>query len=158
MADKKFYITKQKLKELQKEYKDLLYFLHMKTKAETPKFLESEDLNSEYFTLQEDLNFLRNRINELENVLKNYELITPPTKEKQKNINLGARVIVEVDGEKDEFTIVGTIEANPSLGKISNESPVGRALLGHKVGEEIIVSSPIKVVYKIKKISYPSGR
>ena len=70
-------------------------------------------------------------------------------------IGLGAKVIVEIDHEaKDEFTIVGTLEANPALGNISNESPVGKALLGHKVGEEIIISSPIKTFYKIKKIKY----
>lgn len=155
MEEKKFYITKQKLKELQKEYQNSLNFLHLKTKSETPKVLESEDLNSEYSTLQEDLNFLRARIDELDNIFKNYELITIPPKGEQKVVGLGAKIIVTVDGEKDEFTIVGTIEANPSLGKISNESPVGRALLGHKVGEEVVISSPIKVFYKIKKISYP---
>ncbi len=155
MEEKKFYITKQKLKELQKEYQDSLDFLHLKTKSETPKVLESEDLNSEYSTLQEDLNFLRARIDELDNIFKNYELITIPPKGEQKVVGLGAKIIVTVDGEKDEFTIVGTIEANPSLGKISNESPVGRALLGRKVGEEVVISSPIKVFYKVKKISYP---
>ena len=50
--------------------------------------------------------------------------------------------------------IVGTLEANPSLGKISNESPVGKALLGRRVGDEVIISSPIKTVYKIKGIKY----
>ena len=91
----------------------------------------------------------------LENILENYELITCPPKEKQRTVGLGARVKVEVEGEKDEFTIVGTLEASPSLGRISNESPVGKALIGHKGGDEIVVSSPIKVVYKIVKISYP---
>jgi transcription elongation factor GreA len=50
--------------------------------------------------------------------------------------------------------IVGTLEANPSEGKISNESPVGKALLGKKVGDEIVITSPINVKYKIKKIRY----
>jgi transcription elongation factor GreA len=63
-------------------------------------------------------------------------------------------VVVEVNGEEDEFQIVGTLEANPLLGKISNESPVGSALMGKKVGDEIIISSPVKTVYKIKKIKY----
>jgi transcription elongation factor GreA len=62
--------------------------------------------------------------------------------------------VVEVDGQIDEFTILGTLEANPSIGKISNESPVGRALLSHKAGEEIIISSNIKTIYKIKEIRY----
>jgi len=46
------------------------------------------------------------------------------------------------------------LEANPSQGKISNESPVGKNLLGRKAGEEVVISSPIKVIYKIKKIKY----
>ena len=69
-------------------------------------------------------------------------------------VDLGAKVKIDIAGKKDEFMIVGTLEANPSLGKISNESPVGRALLGHKVGDEIVVSSPMKTTYKIKKIKY----
>jgi transcription elongation factor GreA len=81
-------------------------------------------------------------------------LIKIPAKDKQKIISLGAKVKIEVDGQRDEFTLVGTLEANPALGRISNESPVGKALLGHKVGEEVSVSSPIKTTYKIKSIKY----
>ena len=157
MPEKKYYLTKQKLKEIKKEYKDLLSFERLKTKNETPKIFESEDINSEYLTFQENLNFLRARINELENILKNYELIELPSREKQKVVGLGAKVKVEVEGDRDEFTIVGTLEANPSLGKISNESPVGKALIDHKIGDEVIVSSPIKVVYKILRIRYYSS-
>ena len=72
----------------------------------------------------------------------------------QNIVNLGATVLVEVDGQNDEFMIVGSLEANPAIGKISNESPVGRMLLGHRVGDEVVVSSPIQTVYKIKKIKY----
>lgn len=154
MNETKFYVTKQKLEELKREHKELLDFEHKKTKGEAPKIFESEDINPEYLSFEEDLNFLRFRISELENILKNYELIKAPPKEKKGIIDVGAKVRVEVDGGKDEFLIVGTLEANPALGKISNESPVGKALIGHKVGDEIIISSPIKTVYKIKKIKY----
>ncbi len=154
MAKKKFYLTKQKLKELKKEYKDLLDFEHLKTKGETPKVFQSEDINPEYLSFQEDLSFLRARKSELKNILEDYELISSPPKEKQKVIGLGAKVKVGIDGDKDEFEIVGTLEANPSLGKISNESPVGKALMGHKVGDEIVLSSPVKTIYKITRIKY----
>ena len=50
--------------------------------------------------------------------------------------------------------IVGTLESNPSEGKISSESPIGKILLGHKTGDEILITSPIKLVYQIKKIKY----
>jgi len=154
MAEKVFYITKEKFEELKKEYKNLLAIEFRKTKGEIPKILESEDINPEYIDFQEDLGFLRSRIDELENILKNHEIIKAPARPQQNIVGLGARVTVAVRGEKDEFTIVGTLEANPSFGKISNESPVGRALLGHKVGEEITISSPIRVSYKILKINY----
>ncbi len=155
MSEKKYYLTKEKLKELKDEHENLVYLERLKTKNEAPKFLESEEVSSEFLTYQEDIGFIRARINELENIFKNYEIITSPPKNKKDRVNLGAKVKVKVDGEKDEFTIVGTIEANPSLGKISNESPVGKALMGHKKGDEVIISSPVKVTYKILKVKYP---
>jgi len=154
MVKKKFYLTKQRLKELKKEHKDLLSFERLKIEEETPKVFQSEDINPEYLSFQEDLSFLRARIGELGNILKNYELIKSPSKGKQNVVGLGAKVKVGIDGDKDEFEIVGTLEANPSLGKISNESPVGKALIGHKIGDEIVLSSPIKTIYKIVGIKY----
>lgn len=154
MDRKTFYITKKKLQELKKEYKDLVEFERRKNTGEAPKIFESEDINPEFISFQEDLSFLRSRISELKNIFEHYELIKSPLKERQGIIGLGAKVRIDIGGEKDEFTIVGTLEANPTLGKISNESPVGKALLGHKMGDEVVVSSPIKTVYKIKSIKY----
>src|SRR3989344_434194 len=150
-----YYITKEKLRELKKEYEELLDFERRKTIGEeAPKIFESEDINPEFISFREDIDFLRSRIDELKNILENYELIKNPPKEKRGVVDIGAKVKIDIDGKKDEFMIVGTLEANPALGKISNESPVGRALLGHKVGDEIVVSSPMKTTYKIKKIKY----
>lgn len=153
--EKKFYLTKEGLERLKKEYKTLKELKLAKTNGEFPKILHSEDLNPEYLAFQEDLSFLEIRLAELENVSKNAIVIkSPSSKEQQKTINLGATVLVEVDGQNDEFTILGSLEADPSLGKISNESPVGKALIGHRVGDKVVVSSPIQTVYKIKKIQY----
>ncbi|MBT9169597.1 MAG: Transcription elongation factor GreA [Syntrophomonadaceae bacterium] len=117
--------------------------------------MHSEDLNPEYLAFQEDIGFLDSRIIELENIIKNAELIRPPQKEKQNIVDLGATVTLEDSHNQiNEFMIVGTLEANPSEGKISSESPVGKTLLGRKIGEEVIITSPIKIVYKIKKIKY----
>ena len=155
MDGKMFYITKEKMQELKKEYEGLVLIEHNKTLGEeAPKIFESEDLNPEFISFQEDMSFLRSRISELKNILEHHELIKSPSKEKQRTVELGARVRVDIDGEKDEFTIVGTLEANPALGKISNESPVGMALIGHKIGDEVVVSSPVKTTYKIKAIRY----
>ena len=149
-----FYLTKEGLKKIKKEYEDLLQIKHLKTTGEAPKILHSEDIDPEYLTYQEDLSMLDSKLLELENILKNAKLIKIPPKIQQDAINLGATVLVEIGGSKDEFVIVGTLEANPAEGKISNESPVGRQLLGKKVGEEVVVSSPHKTTYKIKRIKY----
>lgn len=150
----KFYLTKEGLKKLKKEYQALKELRFSKVNGEIPKILHSEDVNPEYLAFREDLSFLEKKLQELENILKNAELIKPPAKMKQKVIDLGAKVVVEIDGQVDQLEIVGTLEANPLLGKISNDSPVGKCLLGHKVGDEVCISSPIKVIYKIKEIKY----
>ncbi len=155
MDGKTFYITKAKLQELKKEYEELLDFERRKAVGEeAPKIFESEDINPEFLSFQEDMTFLRSRIDELKNILDHHELIRNPAKNERGFVGLGAKVKIDVNGGKDEFIIVGTLEANPALGKISNESPVGKALLGHKIGDEIIISSPIKTTYKIKGIKY----
>jgi transcription elongation factor GreA len=158
MDKKTFYITKDKLNEIKKEYEDLVDIERRKTVGEeAPKIFESEDLNPEFISFQEDVEFLRARIEELKNVIEHHELIKNPPKEKQNIVDVGAKVRIDVGGQKDEFMIVGTLEANPALGKISNESPVGRALLGHKVGDLVVISSPVETTYKIKNIKYEVG-
>ncbi len=158
MEGKVFYITKEKLKELKKEYEQLVEFERRKILGdESPKMLESEDISMEFVSFQEDINSLRARIDELENILSHYELIKNPPKERQLLVDLGAKVRIEVRGKENEFRIVGTLEADPDEGRISNESPIGKALLGHKVGEAIVISSPVKTVYTIKKIKYESA-
>lgn len=149
-----FYLTKKGLTDLKKQYDVLKRIRSAKTKGGVPEIWESEDLSSEYLSFQEDMTLLEKRIIEIEDVLKNIVLIKPPLKENRNVVGLGATVFLEIDGDKDKFTIVGTLEANPSLGRISNESPVGRSLLGHKIGDEIPVSSSVKRVYKIRKIKY----
>jgi len=155
MEEKIFYLTKSKLEEIKKEYNSLVEMERKKSLGlEAPKILESEDLNPEFVSFQEDIGFLRSRVDELRNIIENYELIKKPPRDKRDIVGLGAKVRIDVNGKKDEFTIVGTLEADPVLGKISNESPVGRALLGRKVGEEIIINSPTRIIYKIKNIKY----
>lgn len=150
-----FYLTKEGLKKLKAEYQRLKKLREEKLKGEFPKVLHSEDLDPEYLAFSEDFGLLETRINELEHILKNYQLIKPPPKNQQNSVQLGATVTLEEkDGSINEFTIVGSFEANPNEGKISHLSPVGKALLGKKLGEEVVITSPIKVVYKIKKIRY----
>lgn len=150
-----YYLTKEGLERIKKEHELLVEFKKAKTRGEVPSVLHSEEINPEYLAFQEDLTLLEVRLNEHEVILKNVKLITPPGTKGRKLVSLGARVTILVDGKDvDEFEIVGTLEANPSLGRISNESPVGKALLGHMVGEKVSVSSPTETVFTIQKIRY----
>ena len=156
MTETKYYVTKQGLQKIEKDYQNLLEFKKKKiTGEEVPSIWHSEEVNPDYLAFQEDMSLLEAKLAELELILKNVELIVMPPKKDRAIVSLGARVTVKVDdGQVDEFEIVGTIEANPSLGRISNESPVGNAFLGKKTGEEVVISSPKKTVYCITKIEY----
>ena len=104
--------------------------------------------NSEYDTALEDQNLVENRIRELENILKDAKVIA----KKVHGVDfvvIGSTVRIEMEGEVDEFTIVGRVEADPSKKRISNESPLGSSLLGAKKGEVVEVTTPI-VRYKCK--------
>jgi len=146
----KNYLTREGLKKLEKELEQLKNIREEKKRDESV-VPSSQTIDSEFATFQEDLNLLEARIEEIENILKNYELISS---KKKQVVDLGATVVVEVEGQTTEFTIVGSIEANPDLGKISHMSPVGKALLGTKKGDKIKVQSAVKTTYKVKKIIY----
>lgn len=146
--EKKIYLTKEGLEKLQREF-EALRAMKMHKADQAPANIPTID--SEFATFQEDLNLLEARILDLEAILKNHEIIGP---KKKKEVDLGATVLAESNGQKVEFMIVGSLEANPMMGKISNESPVGQALLGRRAGEEVRVHSSVATVYKIKKITY----
>jgi transcription elongation factor GreA len=153
--ERKFYLTKQGLEKIKKEEEALKELKMTKTNGEPPQVLHSEDLNPEYLAFQEDINFLETRTLELENILKNAELIKNPPKNKQNIVDLGATVLAELDGREGEFKIVGTLEADPLGHKISNESPIGKAILGKKAGENVVIkTADIEHFCKIKKIKY----
>lgn len=152
---KKFYLTEQGLTKIKQEHQELRQLRELKTKDELPKSLEANQFQLvRHFLLEENLNLLEERFKELENILKNVQLIKIPKNKKLKQVVLGATVAVESAGQTNEFTIVGSLEANPSAGKISDESPIGQALLNGKVGQKIKIESLDNKVYKIKNIRY----
>jgi transcription elongation factor GreA len=96
---------------------------------------------SEYQIALEEQAFIEGRIQELESILANYQVIEPG----QSNglIHIGSTVMIRENGmDAETYTIVGTAEANPETGLISNESPLGNALLGSSVGDDIEVNAP----------------
>jgi len=153
--EKKFYLTKQGLEKLKSDYVKMKLLKEGRLDRETPMPFDSDELNAEFIAFKEDLDLLNVKLEELEYILHNFEIIKPPkSKEERQKVNLGATVLLDVDGEKDQFFITGTLEANPSLGRLSNESPVGQILIGKKAGDEIVLNSPVVVKYKILKVSY----
>jgi len=126
-----YYLTKQKLEELEQEYDNLKKLKQEKFKEGAPAFFEGEDINPDFTSYEEGLEGLNVRLEELESILKNHALISNPV-EKDK-VSLGASLVLKENlSQEKQFKIVGTLEANPFEGKISNESPVGRAFLGKK--------------------------
>ncbi len=103
--------------------------------------------NSEYDVAIEEQALVENRISELENILKGAKVIVD--QHPQEFVVIGSTVKIGMDDGIDEFTIVGRVEADPSKKRISNESPLGAALIGARKGEEVEVATPI-VKYKCK--------
>jgi transcription elongation factor GreA len=98
--------------------------------------------NADYHKAKEDQAFLEGRIQELEYILKNAIIVEAHHGERDE-VAVGARVTVqEEDFDPEIYMLVGAKEADPRNGKISNESPIGRALIGHKVGEHVNVQTP----------------
>ena len=89
--------------------------------------------NEEYSSARNEQKMAESRILEIQDILKNAKIIRGGKKDKA---DLGATISLEMNGRKVEYTLVGPTEANPLEGKISNESPIGKALLGKKTGEE----------------------
>ena len=83
---------------------------------------------------------------QLESMIKNHVLIDPGQAHHASSVRLGSTVIVEADGRRREYTIVGSAEVDPGAGRISNESPVGKALIGRRVGDTVQVVTPKGVV------------
>lgn len=109
--------------------------------------------NAEYHEAKEEQGRQEARIEEIENILQNSELIKAPKGDSK--VALGSTVkLKSKDGKAKEFQVVGTVEADPLSGKISDESPIGTALLGKKVGEEVEIHAHTETTtYKVAEIS-----
>ena len=147
------YLTKEGYEKLNKEYQHLVNVRRREVTKRIAKAREYGDIseNSEYDTAKEEQSFVEGRILELEEILRNAKVIDQ--KQKTGAVQIGSKIKVDVDGDEDEFIIVSSVEADPMQGKISDESPVGRALLGAKVGDVVTVSSTIKSTYRILEIN-----
>ena len=143
MKEKKTLLTAEGLKELQAELDDLINNQRPENLRAIKEARALGDLseNADYDAAKNEQARLEGRIKRLEKMLENYELIE--TKESDK-VTLGSTVEIKYvdDNEEDEYKIVGSQEADPFSSKISNESPIAKALLNRKVGEVVEVESP----------------
>lgn len=151
--DKKIYLTEKGLDELKKEYNELVKIKRplIVNRLSTARDMGDLSENAEYTAARDELVFIDSRIEELEDLLKKATLIKEkPQGKKGKIVNLGSKVTVKIDGKKESFTIVGEWESDPRQKKISNESPLGKALIGGSEGGEIEIVAPAgKMTYKI---------
>lgn len=155
MDNKKIYLTKEGLAELKKEHVELVNEKRPDVLSRVTQARNMGDLaeNAEYIAAREELSFIDGRIDELEELLKQAILIRD-SKTSNHAVKLGSKVTLHAKGKKEIFTLVGEWEADPTNKKISHESPLGKALLGKKVGEKAEVEAPAgKISYMIVSIN-----
>jgi transcription elongation factor GreA len=149
---KSVFLTPDGVQELRAE----LEFLKKEKRIELAKRLQEAramaiEENSEYDSAMVEQELLESRIAELERILRDAKIINAGNKNTE-IVAIGSTVIIQIgSGKVDEFTIVGKMEANPTKKKISNESPIGMALVGSKMGDSVEVLTPAST-YKVKII------
>jgi len=152
--NKLFHLTKQGVDELTAELNELVaQRVVIADRIKTAREFGDLSENMEYSSARQDQERNESRISEIEHILKNVQVIAAPKSDNK--VVLGSTVKLKTeDGKTKEFQVVGTVEAYPLNGKISDESPIGKALMGKKVGDEVEIKTPVETaVYKIADIS-----
>ena len=155
--DKKNILTYQGLQKLEDELQNLKVVRRKEVAQKIKEAREQGDLseNAEYDAAKDEQRDIEARIEQIEKILKNAEVVVEEEVDLDK-INIGCQVkILDMEFDEElEYKIVGSTEANSLKGKISNESPVGQALLGKKVGETVTVETQAgDIEYKVLEIS-----
>ena len=156
MPQKEILLTYEGMKKLEEELEYLKTVKRREVAQKIKEAREQGDLseNAEYDAAKDEQRDIEARIEELEKILKNAEVVDEDEVDLER-INIGCKVkILDIEyNEELEYKIVGSTEANSLKGKISNESPVGKALIGTKVGDVINVETPAGVFqYKVLEI------
>ena len=139
------FLTKEGFQKLQEELDHLRTTKRQEVAARLHEAMEGGELieNAEYEAAKNEQAFVEGRIQELELLLATAQIIEENGKRKTDTIQVGSKVTIkEGNFEPETFIIVGAAEANPREGKISNESPIGKAILNHKVGDVVKVETP----------------
>ena len=151
-------MTKERLKKLQEELKELKTVKRHEVSERLKEAISYGDLseNSEYEEAKNEQAFIEGRILELDQQIKNAKVVSAKQASSGKTIQIGSSFEVKHKGkgETAKYTLVGSTEADPFEGKISNESPVGKALIGAKKGDTVTVSTPGgEEKYEVLKVS-----
>ena len=139
------FLTKEGFQKLQDELDYLRKVKRQEVANRLHEAMEGGELieNAEYEAAKNEQAFVEGRIQELEMLLATARVIEDDKNKRGESIQVGSTVTIQEDGSEEEtYTIVGAAEANPREGKISNESPMGRALLTHRAGDEVQVETP----------------
>lgn len=148
MIKKSINLTAEGKKELEQELDALIKGRPaIAEKIATARAFGDLSENEEYSSARNEQKMAESRILEIQDILKNAKIIRGGKKDK---INLGSKIDLEMSGRKVSYTLVGPTEANPLEGKISNESPIGKALLGRKAGEEFDFNGKKVKIVEIK--------
>ncbi|HXQ95846.1 MAG TPA: transcription elongation factor GreA [Candidatus Acidoferrales bacterium] len=153
MNNKPGYLTRDGLEKLRAELDQLVNIRRAEVAARIHDAKEHGDLaeNAEYEDAKNEQAFVEGRIQTLEALIRNAVLIDES--HVTDHVQIGSTVVVDSPDGKESFHIVGSAEADPTAGRISNESPVGRALLGHRKGDKVVIHVPSgDFTYKIVSI------
>ncbi|MCX8061767.1 MAG: transcription elongation factor GreA [Anaerolineales bacterium] len=138
------YLTREGYDKLQEELEFLRTVKRREVAERLHEAMEGGELieDAEYEAAKNEQAFVEGRIHELETILANARIIDPSLS-RSEIVQVGAKVTIqEGSNEPETYIIVGPAEANPRMGRISNESPLGRALLDHRIGDEVRVDAP----------------
>lgn len=150
-------LTKEGYEKIVAEYDELVSVKRAEVAARIKEAREFGDIseNAEYDAAKNEQAELEERINKLENMMRKAKIIEEGKTNRSK-VNIGSKVTVKDTKTKktEEYTIVGSTEADPFEGKISNESKVGEALIGHKAGDKVVIEVPSgKIEYEVVSIN-----
>jgi transcription elongation factor GreA len=144
MQEKVVYLTSEGKQRFAAELRELMTVRRHEVEERIRRAKEFSDTvdNAEYDEAKTEQSFVEGRIQELERLLSAAKLIEEPTT-KADYVRMGSHIkVVDQDGEEETYYLVGSHEADPRHGLISNESPIGRALIGKRVGDEVTVVAP----------------
>lgn len=157
MLDKTQYLTKEGMQALEERLEEFIQVKRPEVAERLKRALEDGGElteNTEYEDAKNEQAFIEAEITRMSLILRNAQLIDED-KLTNDRVQIGSRIVIVEAGtkEQEEYQVVGSAEANPLMGKISDESPLGKALLGKKVGDKVTVHAPAgETVFTIKKI------